>query len=342
MLSSLCQALTSAGCDVTALVGSGVPQAETALSSAGVRWEKVELDAANPQMLANSVTQKGRYDAVCLIAPELQGALAHWIHTLHRAGVPLLNCSGDFLHNTSDKWRTSCLLHQHGFPHPPTKLLGRVTARWINQVQQQWGNASWVGKPRDGAGGEQLEIWSTDELLAHLKNGEGEGTASPAGMNATERSETTGDPLIVQPFVAGMAASCCGLVDRYGRCYWLPPLQQQLVEANGRLHYRGGAPLDLARKQVTELHRLLDQAMRVLGQKAFGWIGVDLVYRPTPPHWTIIEWNPRATSSLIGWQRAEPVAVGQLFRMALSRDGFPSTTRGATVRSPLRPVTFEL
>ena len=105
--------------------------------------------------------------------------------------------------------------------------------------------------------------------------------------------------MILQPFVAGQAASVAFLIGSH-QVLPLLPAKQQLSE-DGRFHYRGGIvplPQDLADRAV----RLARRAVAAVPGLR-GYVGVDLVLGDEGE--SVIEVNPRLTTSYLGlrpWQ----------------------------------------
>ena len=229
------------------------------------------------------------------MAPEIDRVLERLVERFEQAGLLVLNCSGSFLAACSDKWQTATRLQAAGIPHPVT---------WCGQLSSDRGESTgqrWCLKPRWGAGCEGLVRGCQAELGQHLSM-----VADPSQW-------------IVQPWIEGQAFSCSGLVDRSGVVHWFPLVTQRLTPqprlAGGEcLRYDGGclAPPEIAAIQPTGM---LNAAMGALGGqrdgKAVGWVGVDLVL-DRAGQWTVIEVNPRLTTSVLGLSRTVSTNLGQL------------------------------
>src|SRR5262249_28296825 len=102
--------------------------------------------------------------------------------------------------------------------------------------------------------------------------------------------------LVVQPFLAGEAASVAFLVGPEEVVPLLPARQHIDVLADGSMHYRGGR---LPQAMPPGAIALAARAVAcVPGLR--GYVGVDLVLADEPH---VIEINPRLTTSYIGLRR---------------------------------------
>lgn len=116
-----------------------------------------------------------------------------------------------------------------------------------------------------------------------------------AGIPAGAREMGTA---ILQPDVAGFPLSASFLVAQGGIAA-LAHGRQEIVREGGRMTYRGGGvpihPVD-AEAQLRE------SLACVPGLR--GWIGVDFLWNPAESRATIVEINPRLTTSFVGLARA--------------------------------------
>jgi hypothetical protein len=129
------------------------------------------------------------------------------------------------------------------------------------------------------------------------------------------REGVVGD-LVFEPFVPGRAASVACLVGPAG-IFPLTPGTQEL-SLDGRFRYLGGVMPLLAELtgRATELARRAVAAVPRLA----GYVGVDLVLGDTPAGDTVIEINPRLTTSYVGLRAVYPQNLAGLMLQAVRGD----------------------
>ena len=216
-------------------------------------------------------------DVVLVIAPEFSNILQSAVQQLSTASRPLMNCTGEFLNASCDKWLTAECWRRAAVPHPATQLQSQVTAEWLDE--HRLGSGKWIIKPRDGAGCEGITVVDELELEKTL---------------AAYRVKDSTDNYIIQPFHSGKSFSRSAIVDAVGGVHWLPLVTQELLIAES-IAYRGGA-VQLETRVVGDL----DRALHALGSGALGWVGFDLVHCEVTGQWLVIEANPRLTTSFVG------------------------------------------
>ncbi|MBP2296281.1 ATP-grasp domain-containing protein [Azospirillum rugosum] len=228
-------------------------------------------------------------DAVWPIAPETEGALERFSRMVESAGRRLLNSAADAVAVASSKAATAAALSAAGLPVVPGWPVGGLGADGPR------GDGPWVVKPDDGAGCVDTRlIRDRSEWTAWLEE------ADRAGF-------------VAQPFQPGTPASL-SMLCRDGRA-WLLTVNRQDVCLSGRFFAYGGGivggmpttpPLaDLARGVAAALPGL------------FGYVGVDVIAGPDGP--TILEVNPRLTSSYVGLRRATGLNIAAAV-LDLARD----------------------
>lgn len=272
-----------------------------------------------------------RADFTLVIAPETGGVLAERSRWVLAAGGRLLGSTPEAIELTADKlamsdptrfpvfpWSPEVRWHEGGAPctrdlsaiargpvppHPgplPPEFRGergmdlnrpQVCARPFVPQAERAGDAEvasltfpLVCKPRDGAGSQAtFLVRSRCELESIL---------------AQARSELPDAEFLLQPFMAGMAASVAFIIGDGWRMA-LPPCRQ-LLSDDGRFHYLGGElplPDDLAARAS-----MLGAWAVNLVPGLRGYVGVDLVLGDADDgsHDHVIEINPRLTTSYIG------------------------------------------
>ena len=106
---------------------------------------------------------------------------------------------------------------------------------------------------------------------------------------------------LLQPFVPGEPMSASLLVSRAGRA-WLIAFGTQRIELHdGRIEYHGGEiPASCPDAAGGVLHSI--KAVEGLA----GFVGVDFIWNEQSKHATILEINPRPTTSVVGLCRLLP------------------------------------
>jgi len=227
-------------------------------------------------------------DWTLLIAPEFDGILAERCRWAEEAGGRLLGPSSEAVRLTADKWLTARHLQAAAVPTPPCVLLPEP------------GPFPAVLKPREGAGSQAtFLVRNKRELARRSRQAVAEGWRGP---------------LILQPFVPGMAASVAFLVGP-GRCVPLLPAAQHLSD-DGRFRYLGGSvplPVELRDRAVNLARRAVEA---VSGLR--GYVGVDEVLGDMDQ---VIEINPRLTTSYVGLRAlAETNLAEAMLRVAAGEE----------------------
>lgn len=261
-----------------------------------------------------------------VVAPELDNALTKVIQGLTQAGGRLFNCQSPLLNVASDKRLTAEALHANNIPHPATALLRDLddpsNLDKLRGLANESGSSRWCVKPCDGAGCEAIQRFdSLEDLLRHIR------LTGPAG-NTNARLGS----YLIQPWLEGEPYSCSAIVDRHGTAHWLPLVTQEIdfmildeessVNSCERPCYRGGKVASEAlqqRRPVNLLNQTLDALCnhqvtgipRIAESAAFGWVSFDLLYRSDDQSWTVIEVNPRFTTSVVTLADSYPGQLGQ-------------------------------
>lgn len=310
MLLCLIEQFAAAGNDVSTALDSRLNFGEvpipnsaklvdfSTLTSSSDRNDPIDATISKWKQLAKSC------DLSIVIAPEIDGILQRCVESMIEDGLPLINCSGAFLGNSASKLRTAARLTEHHLPTPPSISADKLEPSHLSSAQLSSATGLWCVKPDLGAGCDGLHIGNAEEILQVVKQIE---------------SKTD---WIVQPWLDGQAFSCSAIVESQGRVNWLPLVTQRLKPApmNEQIttrHYCGGQLVS-----PEKLHPpvdLLNETLRVLNEtesgRALGWVGVDLLLKPTSPRfeaqWVVIEVNPRLTTSIIGLSKASTINLAQ-------------------------------
>lgn len=223
-------------------------------------------------------------DAVLIIAPETGGILARLTAAAERRARLILGASSRAIRLAGDKAATGRLLRRAGLPTPPERVLPAEDGARAAIVR--WGLPA-VIKPLDGVGctGTFL-IQRARDILSTLRR---------------FRRETGRRRLLVQPFLPGIHASVSLLCDG---CRAQPlALGGQAIGPGRPFRYRGGM-VPLRHRQTPQALALAARAVEAVPGLR-GFVGVDLILAPDGV--TLIEVNPRLTTSYVGLRRVTPV-----------------------------------
>ncbi|MBK3732179.1 ATP-grasp domain-containing protein [Azospirillum brasilense] len=225
-------------------------------------------------------------DGVWPIAPETDGALERFSRMVEASGRRLLNSRTDAVAVASSKAATAAVLSAAGLPVVPVRPVS---------ADDPPGGGPWVVKPDDGAG-------CVDTRLIR-------GHAEWRGWLA----EADRSGFVVQPFQPGIPASL-SMLCRDGRAWPLTANRQDVSLTGGVFSYGGGLVGGMTLSPaLSNLARGVAAALPGL----FGCVGVDVIVGPDGP--TIIEVNPRLTTSSVGLRRATGLNVAAAV-LDLARD----------------------
>ena len=234
-------------------------------------------------------------DYTALIAPETGGLLFDRARLIEQVGGRPLGADPGAILLAGDKWALGEHLTAQGVPTPPCRRV--VPAEGLPDE----GIYPAVLKPPDGAG-------AVDTFL--VASG-----IAPLPDDAMRMPEA-----LLQPFVPGTPMSASFLVDARGRAQVVGVCRQRIDGKGGRFSYRGGTVPAGEGVPLDPVARAIDL---VAGLR--GWVGVDFLWDETRRHVTVLEVNPRPTTSYVGFRRL--LAPGELAAAWLR--GIEGTT-GAT------------
>jgi predicted ATP-grasp superfamily ATP-dependent carboligase len=213
-------------------------------------------------------------DWTLVIAPETGGILLDRCRVVEQVGGRLLGPSSAAVRLTGDKWETARHLSNHGIPTPRCDL-------WRQGVELAMAFPL-VCKPRRGAGSQATFLVRDRMDLARC-------------VDEAANEGFTGE-FVVEPFVAGRAVSVAFLIGPNNRVA-LPAVEQRLSN-DGRFRYLGGR-LPLEPDVDDRARRLAGRALASVPE-LLGYVGVDLVLGAIAAGDTVIEINPRVTTSYVG------------------------------------------
>jgi len=204
-----------------------------------------------------------------LVAPETGGILFERAKAIHQVGGRSLGSEPDAIALAADKLMMSMHLSAARIPTPPSQ---RVVP--VEGLPQDFSYPA-VLKPVDGAG----------SLQTFLVLGPG-----PVPAEARSLPEA-----ILQPYIPGTPMSASFLVGAEGRSILLGVGRQWVDQVGGRFTYKGGTVPSRSRVPTDAAQRAIDS---IPGLR--GWVGVDFIWEEGSPEITVLEVNPRVTTSYIG------------------------------------------
>ena len=240
-------------------------------------------------------------DYTVLIAPETTGILANLTRSLEQAGARTLGCSAASIELAGNKARLAEWLEARGIPTPRSRTV--VPAEGL----PEGAGGPCVLKPIDGAGAiDTFFLTGPDDLPDAARQ-------MPVAL--------------LQPFLPGTPMSASFLIDDANVAWLIAMGQQKITIRGGRFHYEGGTLPVPCREAEPVLRRAVAS---VTGLR--GFVGVDFLWDANEEKATVLEINPRPTTSYVALIRLLP--PGCLAQSWLASCGEPSCSRGACRHSP--------
>jgi predicted ATP-grasp superfamily ATP-dependent carboligase len=237
-------------------------------------------------------------DYTVIIAPETMGILACLTRLFEQAGLNTLGSSSESIALTGDKERLGERLEARGIATPRSRTLDPAQGLPVDAEYPA------VLKPIDGAG--SVGTYFLDD-------------AQSLPESARRMSSA-----LLQPFVPGTPMSSSFLVDDANRAWLIGMGQQRITIENGRFQYKGG----LLPRQCHDAESVLREAVdSVPGLR--GFVGVDFIWDSECGRATVLEINPRPTTSCVGLTRVLP--LGHLASAWLTACGAPGFARDSLV-----------
>ena len=246
-------------------------------------------------------------DYTVLIAPETDGILAHLTRSVGRAGGRSVGSDPGAIALTADKARLAAHFERSGIPTPPTRPV-----RPAHGLPTDWDGPLLV-KPVDGAG-------SIDTFVVR------DPRRPPPALRRLAKG-------LAQPYLPGVPRSASFLVDREGRPTLLAVGRQRIeVDDEGCVRYRGGTIGESPGLDLSEVER----AVRLVPGLR-GFVGVDFLDHPRRGV-TVLEINPRPTTSYVGLARLLPPGTIAGAWLAASAGGLEGTEWPGRLRpDPMAP-----
>lgn len=244
-------------------------------------WSLVRIGPGRERLVLGR--EAAQADFTVGVAPETDGLLADRIGWIAEAGGRSIGLEDPGLVRLAgDKQAMTDWWLARGIRTPPVCRVEPGSALPDDYESAAWPPYPAVLKPVDGAGCLETRI-----------------VRSPRSARFWRPS---GSPMLLQPFVAGdsrSAAYLCGPGPTAGEsvCWPIGLSRQSIVRQGVRLRYDGGS----ARVGARSL-----EAERGLGRLpgVRGWIGVDFIRDRETGLDTLLELNPRPTTSIVGYQAA--------------------------------------
>ncbi len=253
-------------------------------------WTTTQMGEENYHATLLEIARQADYTV--LIAPETMGVLAGLAIGLKSAGACSLGCMALSTELTGNKARLADWLQARGIATPACRTV--VPAEGLPPDARYPA----VLKPVDGAG-------SVDTYWV----------ADAADLPAAARVMPVA---LLQPFHDGIPMSASFLIaeDRP----WLIGIgRQRTAIREGRFVYQGGS-IPVPCPQAESLLRRAVESVAGLR----GFVGVDFFWEPDLGETTVLEINPRATTSFVGLSRLLP--AGRLAAAWLAACGVPGYT----------------
>lgn len=212
-------------------------------------------------------------DAFWPIAPEGGGVLERLCRLAEQQGKRLLNSASQAVATAASKYDTAAALSARGIRSVPTYRLPELPQALAGP---------WVAKPDDGAGCEDTRCFDAKPALLDW-------------LAAGCRRQTH----VVQPFIAGEAASLCMLCHA-GQAVLLSCNRQLIALRQGEFSYHGSVLNGLA-DHWSEFAGIAQQVASTLPGLS-GYVGVDAML--CDGEIVVMEVNPRLTTSYVALRRA--------------------------------------
>ncbi len=214
-------------------------------------------------------------DFTVLIAPETTGVLETLLIGMRHVGARWLGASIDAVALARDKAALGEWLTARGIDTPPCRRVIPSVGLPADAIYPA------ILKPVDGAG--TVDTYVVDDPAN-----------PPGGVLSLAGS-------LLQPYVEGRAMSACFLVDSGDRAWPIAVGEQRIERIGCQLAYRGGKIPTMTRVDERPLAAAVEA---VPGLR--GFVGVDFIWDEARRRTTVLEINPRPTTSIVGLLRLLP------------------------------------
>jgi predicted ATP-grasp superfamily ATP-dependent carboligase len=229
-------------------------------------WTIIRVEPGQEE--SRFLREAGAADRTLVIAPETEGCLEWRSHWIRDAGGSSLGSTPEAIALTADKLELARHFVRRNIRTPPTRRFSRLEG-----LPRDFRYPA-VLKPIDGAGSlATILIDSADDqdAIADFPH--------PAG--------------VLQPYLPDQPMSAGFLIGEEGTARLIALAEQRIVAQEGKLRYEGGRIL--ADQQALDGH-VLRSVQSVKGLR--GFVGVDYLWDDERKQATVIEINPRPTTSI--------------------------------------------
>jgi predicted ATP-grasp superfamily ATP-dependent carboligase len=237
-------------------------------------WTTVPIEPGSfPERLRDLAC---RADYTVLVAPETTELLERLTVEIEEAGGRVLGSTAAAVALAADKSALARWFDQKAIPTPFSRIIdprGGLPADWTSYPA--------VLKPVDGAG--SVDTFRLD---------------GPSSLPAAARSMPAA---LLQPLVPGGGMSASFLVSARGEARLIVTGRQAMTVRDGRFAYEGGT----LSVPCPEAHAVLRRAVESVAGLG-GFVGVDFLWDEDRREATVLEINPRATTSVVGLCRIAP------------------------------------
>jgi predicted ATP-grasp superfamily ATP-dependent carboligase len=241
---------------------------------------------------------------------------------IERVGGRSLGSTPEAIALAGDKWRLALHWHDEQVPTPRTRLV-RLSDPLPDPLRFRVPSGSILrsGPPRRYADPVVRDSDWFDEVASYpavLKPIDGAGSMHTYLIDSADTvlPEDAGalDVGLLQPYDAGLPMSASVLGGDDGRMILVGTGRQRVEVRGGRFVYQGGT-VPAGRGPSTA------EALRAVAtvQGLRGWVGVDFLWDEATGRISVLEINPRLTTSYVGWRRLLP--PGTLARVWLDLVG---------------------
>lgn len=246
-------------------------------------------------------------DVIFLIAPEFDDILYELTRQAVAAGLMVIGAGLDTVQIASDKLRTAALLKQSNIDAP----LSFNINDWANSIGQFSQSQAWLAKPVKGVGCEGITVLQDTQAVQ-------------SWMNALKPAEK--EDYFLQMFLEGDIASlsmCC----HQGKA-WLLSCNQLIVKQIDNTICLDSIKVNGFADAWQQFEKLAQGIAESLPNET-AYLGVDVVMDTENKTLSVLEINPRLTSSYVGLAHATGLNVAQnLMQLSLEKYfAFPMVER---------------
>jgi predicted ATP-grasp superfamily ATP-dependent carboligase len=266
-------------------------------------------------------------DYTALIAPESGGILLERTRVLDDMGAQSLGSTAEAVALTGSKLRLARHWNANGVATPPTFLV------CLNEASRP--DSHDVGEPLS-----MSELEPSIRYPCVVKPVDGAGALDTFVLQSPFSQPPPGSsecgPMVVQPFVTGRPMSASFIVDAFGRVHLIGIGRQTITIRRRRVSYSGGTVPVTPQPAVEPLVRAVKA---VAGLR--GWVGIDFLWDEAPEQLTMLEINPRLTTSYVGLRRLLPAGrLAQALLDAQETGEHGALTELAAAVAAQSPISF--